>query len=760
MWNGIRAMVFIPNLHSLKSVQNGILKERLISSWLYSKPYSCKNVRSFGTEQRNIGIMAHIDAGKTTTTERMLYYSGYIKNMGDIDAGTTVMDYLPTEIERGITIQCAAISFNWHKTKINLIDTPGHVDFTMEVERSLRVLDGAVAIFDASRGVEAQSRTVWRQADRYKVPKIAFINKMDKHGANFTASVKSMQEKLNANTLLLQIPVYNDGVFNGVIDLVEMEKLEWDMPETHSNHTGRKYMKHRLKSSEAEWEMCIAARSSLIEQLSEVYDDVAMTWLEGEHEGDASALPAAQIREWIRRGVLDQAIIPVLCGSSLKNVGVQPLLDAVVNYLPNPSDVQHDFMKYYGDSLCAMAFKVLHHKRHGPLIFVRVYSGRIKSGMSIYNPNKSCSEKISRLLDVYADEYKETTTIEAGGIGIICGFKETVTGDTLVSSKESFEIATSKLSSSNIKANDTQKDITTVVLAAVPVPEPVFFCSIAVNTITQEQELAHALAIICREDPSIRVQTDEDGSVTLSGMGKLHMEVITKRIKDEFKIDAYVSPIQVAYREIPTLNAREKGEYNRTILGKDHHVDIDISIEPSEELVPISNVSDIVHRRTEVSHAAAIGIVQACQQGVILGYPLVGAKIRLHSVHASKACPPALVTAAALLYTREVLHHAACHLVEPVMSVEVTTTEDTLHKIIAELNKRHATTHDITAQGTTKFVLAEAPVAEMKGFASTLRSATSGNADLALEIAGYRPVTEERLHKIKFELSGATSTHY
>uniref|UniRef100_H2YE02 Tr-type G domain-containing protein n=1 Tax=Ciona savignyi TaxID=51511 RepID=H2YE02_CIOSA len=684
---------------------------------------------------RNIGIMAHIDAGKTTTTERMLFYSGYINKMGDIDSGNTVMDYLPTEIERGITVQSAAISFNWDNTQINLIDTPGHVDFTIEVERALRVLDGAVAIFDGSRGVEAQSRMVWLQADGHNIPRLAYINKMDKTEANFAASVDSLKRQLKANTLILQLPVFQANQFVGVIDLITMERIEWDMQVVSPNQNGRNCTIHKLTNKDKEWETSLSAKSSIIEQ-------VCFGILLHFHMWNNVTLE--KVLSWIRHGTIDRTFVPVLCGSSYKNVGIQPLLNAVVDYLPQPSDIQHPFLylslksnknlslfrRYYDNTLLAMAFKVLHDKRLGSIIFVRVYSGTLESGRKLYNVNKGKEEKVLRLMTVYADEYKDTKVIKAGNIGVISGFQSTVTGDTLLESKQALEAAT---------------DV---------IPEPVFFCSVEVYSPTQEKALRHALDVLCKEDPSVRVNFDDYGSIMLSGMGELHMDVVSQRIKSEFKIDAYFGPIQVAYRECPTLQVTHKAMYSRTILDNLYEVEIAIQISPCPELSTMRDAINVQKPayNPELSYSAALGVIQALQQGNILGYPVMGADVRILTARAKRGCPSGLITASAVKCTREALDKASCDLLEPMMQIEISTRgENLMQKILGDLAKRHAKISDISTtdnDGNMK-ILAEAPVSEMKGYASSLRSSTSGNADLSLHPSGYKVVTQERKLQLK-----------
>nr|CAB3248868.1 ribosome-releasing factor 2, mitochondrial [Phallusia mammillata] len=716
-----------------------------------------KQIRLASSDIRNIGIMAHIDAGKTTTTERMLFYSGYIKRMGDIDAGNTVMDYLDSERARGITVQSAAISFNWDDCLINLIDTPGHVDFTIEVERSLRVLDGAVAVFDASRGVEAQTRTVWRQANRNNVPRIAFLNKMDKEGANFAASVKSIQSQLKAKTLLLQVPLVKEDQFCGVLDLINMKKIEWDMNMTVSNSGGRDFVHNALQPNDNEWSLCMKARESVIEQLAELYDEVANEWLDGPTAGEVKLFPAEILKTWIRKATIDNHVVPVLCGTSLKNIGVQPLLDAVVNFLPHPTDIIHPFMNYYSNNLVAMAFKIIHDKRYGALVFVRVYSGKLKAKSKLYNPNKSCRESVSSVLAVYADEYQEVGEIPQGSIGIVCGLKQTVTGDTIVESESAYGEAKLKAEKHH---DDRNTDSSPAVLAAVPIPEPVFFRSILADSMKYEEPLEKALAMISREDPSIGVKANDHGGFLLCGMGELHLDIVVDRIRKELGIKALIGEVRVAYREIPTCRTTVEETFERNIQGRKHDVAVSLQVNPVDENRIISDVKSF-GTTTGVSpqalQAAAIGIHQECQRGSRYGFPIMGAKMKLLGLTVKRNCPLGLVTSAAAKCTRTALLQADCQLVEPVMNIEVTTTESQLSPILAELTKRHATIKDVYTTDQITTISASAAVAEIKDFASALRSVTSGNVDLHLQVSGYQNVPQERQHEIENSLSGGIS---
>lgn len=433
-----------------------------------------ENHRHKASEIRNIGIIAHIDAGKTTTTERMLYYSGTTKHLGDVDDGDTVTDYMTHERERGITITSAAVTYFWNGYRINLIDTPGHVDFTIEVERSLRVLDGAIAVFDASAGVEAQTVTVWNQANRYKVPRLAFLNKMDKRGANFYFSIHSIQEKLQAKPLPIQIPVGKEQSFAGIVDLVTMEIVTWQLTDQRKTY-GENFAKVLLCSEKhgALWEEAVQGRSQLVENLADL-DDIFVDYVLTKDNFDALEVPSSEIRGAIRRITLRNEGVPLLCGSSLTNKGVQILMDAVNQYLPSPLERKQDVIRFYKKDLCAYAFKIIHDRQRGPLVFLRIYSGTIQSQGGIYNASQGCTERISRLLWVLADDYREVYSMEAGNIVVAVGLKKTVTGDTLVASQQSFKVASKYYT----KAHCQDSDAGFPLLEGVTVPPPVFFCTI------------------------------------------------------------------------------------------------------------------------------------------------------------------------------------------------------------------------------------------------------------------------------------------
>uniref|UniRef100_UPI0037E89F9E ribosome-releasing factor 2, mitochondrial isoform X2 n=1 Tax=Semicossyphus pulcher TaxID=241346 RepID=UPI0037E89F9E len=457
---------------------------------------------------RNIGIMAHIDAGKTTTTERMLYYSGYTRALGDVDDGDTVTDFMAQERERGITIQSAAVTFDWKNHRINLIDTPGHVDFTLEVERALRVLDGAVAVFDASAGVEAQTLTVWRQAEKHHVPCVCFLNKMDKPTANLSFSIESIKRKLKANPVLLQLPVGCGKSFSGVVDLLTNQKLIWK--QRTMGDDGRMFESKPLgQSDEPELLQEVKeARTSLIEQVADLDDEFAELLLT-DFSDNFDAVPSIKLQEAVRRVTLARKGVPVLCGSSLRNKGVQPLLDAITTYLPAPNERHHDLVRWYKDDLCALAFKVLHDKQRGPLVFLRIYSGTLKPQTAVHNINRNSIERMSRLLVPFADQHVEIASMTAGNIALTVGLKQTVTGDTIVSSKASAAAAARRAQNEG-SAGKKRGEHASVILSGVEVPDPVFFCTIEPPTMAKQADLENALNCLQREDPSLKVRVDPD----------------------------------------------------------------------------------------------------------------------------------------------------------------------------------------------------------------------------------------------------------
>lgn len=719
-----------------------------------SPPGDVKSLRSVINPHisriRNIGIMAHIDAGKTTTTERMLYYSGYIRTLGDVDDGDTVTDFMVQERERGITIQSAAVTFDWKDYRINLIDTPGHVDFTVEVERCLRVLDGAVAVFDASAGVEAQTLTVWRQADKHQIPRICFLNKMDKNRASFTYAVESIKQKLKTKPLLLQLPIGEAKTFRGLVDVVTKEQMIWK--PTSDLDDGRFFEQKPLLESDdpSLFQEVQDARNTLIEQVADLDDEFAELIL-GEYSENFDLIPSDKLQSAIRRVTLAQKAVPVLCGSALKNKGVQPLLDAITMYLPAPHERSYEFLQWYkDDDLCALAFKVLHDKCRGPLVFIRIYSGSLKPQSAVYNINKSCTERMSRLLLPFADQQIEIPSLMPGNIALAVGLKQSATGDTLVSSKASAVAAARQAGRSAGGEQRNTGDIESLLLAGVEVPEPVFFCTIEPPSMAKQQDLDNALSCLQREDPSLKVKIDPDtGQTILCGMGELHIEIIHDRIKREYGIETYLGPLQIAYRET-ILNAAQATDVLDKVVGdKRHFVTTELEVRPvsGERTVtkPIieyaQSVIEVLPK--ELQEAIENGITNSCVQGPLLGFPVQDIDVTVQSLTVHPDTSDTMISACISRCLQKALKKAGIQILEPLMSLEITVSEDHLSAALADLAQRRGSIQEIQSRQDNKVVIAAVPLAEMMGYSTVLRSLTSGSATFTLELASYQALNSQ-----------------
>lgn len=719
-----------------------------------SPPGDVKSLRSVINPHisriRNIGIMAHIDAGKTTTTERMLYYSGYIRTLGDVDDGDTVTDFMVQERERGITIQSAAVTFDWKDYRINLIDTPGHVDFTVEVERCLRVLDGAVAVFDAAAGVEAQTLTVWRQADKHQIPRICFLNKMDKNRASFTYAVESIKQKLKTKPLLLQLPIGEAKTFRGLVDVVTKEQMIWK--PTSDLDDGRFFEQKPLLESDdpSLFQEVQDARNTLIEQVADLDDEFAELIL-GEYSENFDLIPSDKLQSAIRRVTLAQKAVPVLCGSALKNKGVQPLLDAITMYLPAPHERSYEFLQWYkDDDLCALAFKVLHDKCRGPLVFIRIYSGSLKPQSAVYNINKSCTERMSRLLLPFADQQIEIPSLMPGNIALAVGLKQSATGDTLVSSKASAVAAARQAGRSAGGEQRNTGDIESLLLAGVEVPEPVFFCTIEPPSMAKQQDLDNALSCLQREDPSLKVKIDPDtGQTILCGMGELHIEIIHDRIKREYGIETYLGPLQIAYRET-ILNAAQATDVLDKVVGdKRHFVTTELEVRPvsGERTVtkPIieyaQSVIEVLPK--ELQEAIENGITNSCVQGPLLGFPVQDIDVTVQSLTVHPDTSDTMISACISRCLQKALKKAGIQILEPLMSLEITVSEDHLSAALADLAQRRGSIQEIQSRQDNKVVIAAVPLAEMMGYSTVLRSLTSGSATFTLELASYQALNSQ-----------------
>uniref|UniRef100_A0A8C4MJP6 Ribosome-releasing factor 2, mitochondrial n=1 Tax=Equus asinus TaxID=9793 RepID=A0A8C4MJP6_EQUAS len=647
---------------------------------------------------RNIGIMAHIDAGKTTTTERILYYSGYTRSLGDVDDGDTVTDFMAQERERGITIQSAAVTFDWKGYRLNLIDTPGHVDFTVEVERCLRVLDGAVAVFDASAGVEAQTLTVWRQADKHKIPRICFLNKMDKTGASFNYAVESIREKLNAKPLVLQLPIGEAKTFKGVVDVVSKEKLLWNANSDDGKDFERKPL---LEMSDPELlKKTTEARNALIEQVADLDDEFADLVL-GEFSENFDLLPPEKLQTAIHRVTLAQTAVPVLCGSALRNKGVQPLLDAITMYLPSPEERDYEFL-----------------------------------------------ERISRLLLPFADQHIEIPSLTAGNIALTVGLKHTATGDTIVSSKSSALAAARRAEREGEKKHRRNSEAERLLLAGVEIPEPVFFCTIEPPSMAKQPDLDHALKCLHREDPSLKVRLDPDtGQTVLCGMGELHIEIIHDRIKREYGLETYLGPLQVAYRETILNSVRATDTLDRTLGDKRHLVTVELEAKPIEtaSVRPVIEYADSVSEDLLKASQEAIenGIHSVCLQGPLLGSPIQDVAITLHSLMIHPGTSTTMISACVSRCLQKALKKADKQVLEPLMGLEVTVTKDYLSPVLADLAQRRGNIQEIQTRQNNKVVIGFVPLAEIMGYSTVLRTLTSGSATFALELANYQAMNPQ-----------------
>lgn len=704
---------------------------------------------------RNIGIMAHIDAGKTTTTERILYYSGYTRALGDVDDGDTVTDFMAQERERGITIQSAAVTFDWKGYRVNLIDTPGHVDFTLEVERCLRVLDGAVAVFDASAGVEAQTLTVWKQADKHKIPRICFLNKMDKTGASFNYAVESIREKLKAKPLILQLPIGEAKTFKGLVDVVNKEKLLWNSNSDDGKDFERKPL---LEASDPELlKETIEARNALIEQVADLDDEFADLVL-GEFSENFDLVPAEKLQTAIHRVTLAQAAVPVLCGSALKNKGVQPLLDAVTMYLPSPEEREYGFLQWYKDDLCALAFKVLHDRQRGPLVFLRVYSGTLTPQLAIHNINRNCTERMSRLLLPFADQHVEIPSLTAGNIALTVGLKQTATGDTIVSSKSS-ALAAARRAGRGEKRHGRSSEAESLLLAGVEIPEPVFFCTIEPPSVAKQPDLDHALERLQREDPSLKVRLDPDsGQTVLCGMGELHIEIIHDRIKREYGLETYLGPLQVAYRETILNSVRATDTLDRTLGDKRHFVSAELEARPVEAAAGMAVIeyADCVSEDLAQTSREAIenAVHSACLQGPLLGSPVHDVAIKLHSLTIHPGTSTTMVNACISRCIQKALKKADKQVLEPLMSLEVTVTRDYLSPVLADLAQRRGNIQEIQTRQDNRVVIGFVPLAEIMGYSTVLRTLTSGSATFALEFSTYQAMSPQDQSTLLNQRSG------
>ena len=677
---------------------------------------------------RNIGVIAHIDAGKTTTTERILFYTGKTYRLGSVDDGTTVTDWMEQERERGITIVSAAVSAEWKGYQVNIIDTPGHIDFTAEVQRSLRVLDGGVVIFDAVQGVEPQSETVWRQADRYGVPRICFVNKMDRVGASYERTIESIRERLGANPIVMQIPMGLEATFHGVVNVLEQTATLWedDLGKDPKHIDIPDELKERAQE----------ARAQLIERIAELDDELTVKYLEGDE------ISLDELKAALRRSVILGKATPVFCGSSLRNKGVQILLDAVIDYLPSPDDIppvqgtnpdnEEEVFELPADDsapMSALVFKIVTDPYVGRLAYFRVYSGVVNQGAMVLNTSKGKRERIGRLIRMYADRREDITEVRAGDIGAVLGFKETFTGDTLCDNKK-------------------------VVLENISFPEPVISIAIEPKSTAEQEKMGEALRKLSEEDPTFRVRSDDvTGQTIISGMGELHLDVLVDRMLREFKVQANVGRPRVAYREsISRPVEKLSHKYAKQTGGHGQYGHVVISLEPGERGSGVLFENKIIGGAIPKEFIPAVqkGIIEAADSGVLAGYPVVDLKVTLTdgSFHEVDSSEMAFKIAGSMAF-KEGVQKGGPVLLEPMMKVEVVVPDDYLGDIIGQVNSRRGNILGMEMrQGNAQAIRAMVPLAEMFGYATELRSATQGRGVFSMEFDHYQPVSESVMQEM------------
>jgi elongation factor G len=692
--------------------------------------------RQYSLEKtRNIGIMAHIDAGKTTTTERILYYTGRSYKIGEVHEGTATMDWMVQEQERGITITSAATTCFWRDCRINIIDTPGHVDFTVEVERSLRVLDGAVAVLDAVSGVEPQTETVWRQADKYRVPRLVYVNKMDRVGADFYRCLDMLKSRLGAHPVAIQLPIGREDHYLGLVDLIEQVAYVWD---ENDETLGKEFKKVAVPADMAE--QVKEYREKMIEGLAEVDDHLMEKYVGGD------AITPAELKTAVRKGTVVMSVFPVICGASFKNKGVQALLDAVIDYLPSPVDIppvqginpetREAEERQASDHapFSALAFKIMNDQHVGQLVFLRVYSGTLNASTGVYNSTKDKKERVGRLLRMHANKREEVQAIAAGDIAAAIGLKYTTTGDTLCDSDRP------------------------IVLESMTFPEPVIAVAIEPKTRADEEKLGVSLSRLALEDPTFRVTSEEETSQTLiHGMGELHLEIIVDRLLREFKVEANVGKPQVAYRETIRKKGEAQGKFVRQTGGRGQYGDVYIEVEPNEPGGGFVFENKIVGGAVPKEYVPAVekGIKEAMETGVLAGYPMVDIKVQLTdgSYHEVDSSEMAFKIAGSMGF-KEAVRRAKPVLLEPVMDVEVVTPEEYMGAIVGDLNSRRGRILSMEARGSSQVIRANVPLGQMFGYATEMRSMTQGRATYTMQFARYEEVPAAIADEIMAKVAG------
>ncbi|HJS97584.1 MAG TPA: elongation factor G [Terriglobales bacterium] len=684
---------------------------------------------------RNIGIMAHIDAGKTTTTERVLFYTGRTHRIGEVHEGTATMDWMEQEQERGITITSAATTCFWRDIRVNIIDTPGHVDFTAEVERSLRVLDGACAVFDAVHGVEPQSETVWRQADKYGVPRICFINKMDKMGADFEHAIDTIRKRLNARPVAIQLPIGQEDKFKGVVDLLAMKAIIWKDETLGAEFVTQDIPAELQKKANA-------FHSQMVETIVENDDDLLHKYMEGE------TISPEELKASLRKSTVALKLFPVICGSAFKNKGVQPLLDAVVDYLPSPLDIPpvegtdpdsgKPVVRKADDKepFSALAFKIMTDPFVGQLVFIRIYSGQLKTGDSVYVVSKQRSERIGRLLKMHANKREEISEIYAGDICAAVGLKNVTTGDTICDKNHP------------------------VLLESIEFPAPVISVAVEPKTKADQEKMGIALSRLAQEDPTFKVNTDPDsGQTIISGMGELHLEIIIDRMMREYKVEANVGKPQVAYRETIRKPSQAEGKFIRQTGGRGQYGHVKIKLDPQEPGKGYEFVNDIVGGSVPREYIKPVdqGIKEAMEGGVLAGYEMVDIKATLYdgSYHEVDSSEMAFKIAGSMAF-KEAARKASPVLLEPVMSVEVVVPDEFMGDIIGDLNSRRGRVEGVEHRAGSQVIKAYVPLSEMFGYATDMRSRTQGRATFSMHFSRYEQAPQSVAEEIVARVQGKT----
>lgn len=720
-----------------------------IKHWIIRR--SCHNSKSKSSSIRNIGILAHIDAGKTTTTERMLFYAGKTQTLGEVHHGNTVTDFLKQERDRGITICSSAVSFDWKEHRVNLLDTPGHIDFTMEVEQSLAAVDGAVVVLDSSAGVEAQTVTVWNQTERHELPRMVFCNKMDRRDADFDSCLLDLKRKLDVIPIPIQIPIHDKaGGLKFIIDLVQKKQLFFDI-----ENLGKSYKVSPVDDQYAT--LVQEKRSQLIDTISSLNDNLAETIIANE---SLESVSVEQLMEAIRAICISRKAVPVLLGSAYKNTGVQPLLDAILNFFPAPFE-RNKIYDCFGDDFVGKVFKVMHDKQRGPLSLVRVYRGQLKKGSKV-TTSRGGNEQITRIYEPLADEYKDINVVNGGNIGVCAGLKLTNTGDILVTGMSTLQRAQKRLEAKKVTKsvqeddnNEINEELLNSAFSLEPkIPEAVYFCSIEPPSQAYQTALEVALKQIQREDPSLRVRYDETTAQTvLGGMGELHLEIVRSRILTEYKIEADLGPLQIAYKETLESAARERLQFEKEIAGSKQNVTIELSVKNKKHskhdddfrLDTTQDAAELLATvRPKFIQLAKKGALAALNRGPRLGSPVIDVQITLHFLQVGRGTADSFIMAAASQCVQKILNTSDCHLLEPIMELQIILPSERVSTIVSDLARRRAVIQDVAPKGEqNKIIYALAPLAELTGYSTTVRTISSGTASIIMAPHSYAAMSQQ-----------------